>query len=439
MKYGEVGIAPGGAAHVTGRRVLRHCSLEDTNRKMGTFALGTFAGWSLVVLVARLVRGTFFAVFAAVIFGVHALSSVGLAAPGGALFPVFVALQVATLIHFLVLSRPRMRGRLYRAFVSWPASWFVAACFLGIPWSVAHALGLHPPLDFLPFALATVGFSQSMFAREEDVHVRLDDPSVATETPVRAPLARQADGTSRPLRIVQLTDTHLGPFMSVDALAAIAERAVARDPDLILLTGDYMTMESQQTPEHLVRALAPLAKARGRVFACHGNHDHEAPDIVAEAMRANGITLLLDDEAVVETAAGPVQIIGAEFTRGDRAGHLSRLAHAFPRREGHLRLWLLHHPGAFADIPEGEADLVLSGHTHGGQLGLVSLGLPFTAVSAMSDIPDHGLWARGRDRLYVHRGTCHYGFPLRLGVPSERSMLHVTMPADGRAGQGAAA
>ena len=399
---------------------------------MGTFALGTFAGWSLVVLVARLVRGPFFAVFAAVIFGVHSLSSVGLASPGSALFPVFVALQVATLVHFLVLSKPSMRGPLYRAFVSWPASWFVAACFLGIPWSVAQAFGLHPPLEFLPFALATVGFSQSMFAREEDVHVRLDDPPLPTERPVRAPVARDADGSSRPLRIVQLTDTHLGPFMSVDALAAICERAVAREPDLILLTGDYMTMESQQSPEHLVRALAPLAKARGRVFACHGNHDHEAPAIVAEAMRANGITLLLDDEAVVETPAGPVQILGAEFTRGDRASHLGRLASRFPRIDGHLRLWLLHHPGAFADIPEGEADLVLSGHTHGGQLGLVSLGVPHTAVSMFSDIPDHGLWARGRDRLYVHRGTCHYGFPLRLGVPSERSMLHVTMPRRAR-------
>jgi predicted MPP superfamily phosphohydrolase len=40
-------------------------------------------------------------------------------------------------------------------------------------------------------------------------------------------------------------------------------------------------------------------------------------------------------------------------------------------------------------------------------------------------LPDHGLWARGRDRLYVHRGTGHYGFPLRLGVPSEESLLRV--------------
>ena len=89
----------------------------------------------------------------------------------------------------------------------------------------------------------------------------------------------------------------------------------------------------------------------------------------------------------------------------------------------------LHDPGAFIHLPEGEADLVLSGHTHGGQVGLVSLGLPYTMMRAFVKMPDHGLWARGTDRLYVHRGTGHYGFPLRLGVPAEESVLSVHSPA----------
>jgi hypothetical protein len=68
---------------------------------------------------------------------------------------------------------------------------------------------------------------------------------------------------------------------------------------------------------------------------------------------------------------------------------------------------------------------VLSGHTHGGQVGLLWLGLPHTMLSAFSSIPDHGLWSRGSDLLYVHRGTGHYGFPIRVGVPPEESVLHV--------------
>ena len=68
---------------------------------------------------------------------------------------------------------------------------------------------------------------------------------------------------------------------------------------------------------------------------------------------------------------------------------------------------------------------MLAGHTHGGQVGLVSLGLAFTMLRAFVKAPDHGFWARGTDRLYVHRGTGHYGFPLRLGVPAEESLLRV--------------
>jgi predicted MPP superfamily phosphohydrolase len=58
-------------------------------------------------------------------------------------------------------------------------------------------------------------------------------------------------------------------------------------------------------------------------------------------------------------------------------------------------------------------------------VGLLRLGLDATVVSALSDVPDHGAWALGRARLYVHRGTGHYGFPLRIGVPAERSLLRV--------------
>jgi predicted MPP superfamily phosphohydrolase len=141
-----------------------------------------------------------------------------------------------------------------------------------------------------------------------------------------------------------------------------------------------------------------------------------------------GARLLVDDAALVETAAGPVQIVGMDFHFARRAERMAAVCARHPRVEGALRLVMLHDPGAFRHLPEGEGDLVLSGHTHGGQLGLVSLGLPHTVIRLFVDMPDHGLWARGRDRLYVHRGTGHYGFPLRIGVPAEDSLLRVHLP-----------
>ena len=132
---------------------------------------------------------------------------------------------------------------------------------------------------------------------------------------------------------------------------------------------------------------------------------------------------------MIATDAGLVQIIGFDFTWRDRAAHLRRVSAEHPRLPTVFRLALLHDPGAFRHLPPGEADLVLSGHTHGGQVGFVSLGLPWTLMRLFARIPDHGLWARGADRLYVHRGTGHYGFPLRLGVPAEESLLAVHAPA----------
>lgn len=215
--------------------------------------------------------------------------------------------------------------------------------------------------------------------------------------------------------------------MSERRLRGICARAVAREPDLILLTGDFLTMESQRDPEVLCRALAPLAEARGRVFACFGNHDHEAPELVVRALARAGVVLLIDDEVIAQPPQGPVQILGFDFVWRGREAHLREVCERFPRLPGHHRIALLHDPGAFRQLPPGTADIVFSGHTHGGQVGLISLGLRWTVLRTLSTIPDHGLWARGSDLLYIHRGTGHYGFPLRLGVPAEESLvrLHV--------------
>jgi len=391
------------------------------------FTAVTILAWFVVVVAAGVLRGRFFGLFAAVMLGVHSASAVALYPYFEWCWPAYLWLHGAVFLHFGSLIWARMRPLPWRLVVTMPGMFFAAAMILAVPWSVAVAVGFDPWAPWLPFALAAVGLLQSVTLSSEEIDVRLDGEVVAARGVSRHP--RGASGEGRTLRIVQITDPHLGPFMSVSRLRSICERAVSREPDLILLTGDFLTMESQQDPEDLERALEPLAKAKGRVFACFGNHDHEAPDIVRGACSAHGITLLVDEEATLDTKAGPVQILGADFVYRDRAGHLEALAEKYPRRDGHLRVILLHDPGAFRHLPEGHGDIVFAGHTHGGQIGLVSLGLPWTFVSGLSSMPDHGLWARGRDRLYVHRGTGHYGFPLRLGVPAEESL--VTLWLDG--------
>ena len=231
--------------------------------------------------------------------------------------------------------------------------------------------------------------------------------------------------SSRPLRIVQISDPHLGPWQSVAALRRRIAELCAHEPDLVLLTGDFLTMEGRGTPGALAEALAPLRGLEGRTFAILGNHDHESLEEVAGGLASNRIRLLVDDEAVVADS-GWVPSRSSEPTtwgRG-RKEHLEGLLARYPRREDHLRMLLLHDPLGFRFVPRGDADLTLSGHTHGGQLGLVSIGLDWT-VLARSAWPDHGLFGHGRNRLYVHRGTGFYGFPLRIGVPGEASLLEL--------------
>lgn len=388
---------------------------------MSLFFAATVAGWAVVVASAALFRSRSYAIARGVLLLVHGLVASALFPHTGPLWPLFVYLHACVFLQSLMLVRPRMRPLWYRLLVSWPDGFFAAGTFLAFPWAIATAFGATPHGLWIPYLLAAFGIVQSFRGRREVVDVVVRDGDSERLRRHRAGDHR----VDRPLQLVQITDPHLGAFMSVARLRNICERAVAREPDLVLLTGDFLTMESQSDPALLGEALAPLSALPGKVFACLGNHDLEAPDTVRAALDDNGVTLLVDDSAVVDTPAGRVQILGADFVWRGRAAHLERLCQAHPRVDGALRIVLLHDPGAFAHLPPGEGDLVLSGHTHGGQLGLVSLGLSPTIVSLLSRSPDHGLWARGRDRLYVHRGTGHYGFPVRLGVPGEESLLRV--------------
>jgi hypothetical protein len=368
------------------------------------------------------------------------------ASAGPALDALWAWGLVATAVHLASLVRARLRGRAFRWLASLPASAFLAMGALALVWLAAllpiraalwlggqeGALAWLRWLDLVPLVVAGLSLATSLRPVEEVVRIPMALAARAAHAPeqlTRLAVERHrrrspAPLATRPLRVVQVTDPHLGPFQPVHRLRAHLERLLAREPDLLLLTGDFLTMEGGGTPGALARALEPLRPFEGRSFAVFGNHDHEAPEEVRAALAESRVRLLDDEEAVVETPVGTVQILGADHVfRGSRE-RLAELFARHPRRDDALRLLLLHDPGRFRHVPAGEVDLTFSGHTHGGQLGLLSLGLGWT-VLARSRWPDHGLFARGTSRLYVHRGTGHYGFPLRIGVPGEASLLEL--------------
>ncbi len=391
------------------------------------FVWGSVIGGLVVVGCAALFRSKAYAVARGVFLTIYTLIAVALEPSAGPMWPVFYALHALVYLQSLALVRPRLRPPWFVALISVPGLFFASGMLLAFPWAIAVAFGATPHGWWLPFIVSLFGVWQSLTTRSEEKPVVIDGTALGSEVARCQAPQQPTAGAPRPLRVVQITDPHLGPFMSVRRLRSICQRAVDRQPDLIVLTGDFLTMESQSDSAWLAEALEPLRQLPGRVFACLGNHDYEALDVVRDALQHAGVRLLMDEAEIVETECCAVQVVGFEFHWRQRAPRMAEVCSAHPRVPGMLRLALLHDPGAFKHLPAGEADLVLSGHTHGGQLGLVSFNLPFTIANAVAKIPDHGLWARGTDRLYVHRGTGHYGFPLRLGVPAEESVLLVYM------------
>ena len=348
---------------------------------------------------------------------------------------VFVYAFVAAGIHAMRLVNARLRTRLYRYAISLPGMALQALGALSLPYFVVmlpvrgalwwfgaeETLDALRWMDFVPVAVVAFAVVTSAGLRREIVRFELggDGPDELRRMPLERHRKAAPPLPARPLRIVQITDPHLGPWQPIHRLQARLRELIAHDPDLVLLTGDFLTMEGNGTPGCLTEALEPLRELEGRCFACFGNHDHEAPEEVRAAMRANGIKLLIDDGTVTETAIGPVQILGADFHREERPEKLGALFEAHPRAAGHVRLLLLHDPLHFRDVAPGEVDLALSGHTHGGQVGLVSFGLDWTVLTR-SRWPDHGLFGHGTSRLYVHRGTGFYGFPCALECLAKR-------------------
>jgi predicted MPP superfamily phosphohydrolase len=422
-----------------------------TDDALDFFRVLAIITWIGVPIYAAIVRGRFYAIFSAVMLSFALPSALILhfrlreffSADGTLLLDLIFAYSMAAAgIQLAHLVRARMRGSLFRWLISVPAQTFIAGGMLATPWLILlfpirlllgwlgweATLAAWTLVEAIPLLVAVLSIVTSMTTRLETVRFRLSQqgPTELQRVPVERFRGRAPEPLlERPLRVVQLTDTHLGPWQSVSRLHDRIALLVAREPDLVLLTGDFLTMESMGSPGCLKEALAPLVPIADRCAAIFGNHDHEAPDHVRDAMSALGIRLLIDDEACFETPIGPVQIVGADYVNKERRRHLDELLRRFPRRPDHLRLLLLHDPLAFHAVPEDEVDLVLSGHTHGGQIGLVSLGIDWTVLSG-TRWPDQGLFARGASRLYVHRGTGFYGFPLRVGVPAEFSVLEIS-------------
>ena len=227
------------------------------------------------------------------------------------------------------------------------------------------------------------------------------------------------------LRVAHLSDIHVGGAMNRARLLRVMALTNAARPDLAVHTGDFLTHRSGDFDSPLYEALARINAPYGQ-WACLGNHDMDDPEHLVRQLRRAGVTTLRNSLITLSVDGHPLEIAGIDFLFGPLGTGGKRYAD-IPRSWGPRRpvprLLLNHDPRAFAALPQGCADLVLSGHTHGGHVG-VQLGRDHAiTVVGLFGIPDQGLFNRGNMRLFVTRCVGFYGYPMRLGIPPEIALL----------------
>ncbi len=231
------------------------------------------------------------------------------------------------------------------------------------------------------------------------------------------------------LRVAHLSDIHVGGAMNRDRLRHIAALTRSTRPDLVLHTGDFLTHRSGDFDVPLYEALAQIPAPYGH-WACFGNHDFDDPARLVRRLADAGVTALRGRLSTLAIDGQALEIAGLDFLfqRGDRTAQYAPVAARLGPRTGAPRLLLNHDPSAFAALPGDVADLVLSGHTHGGHIG-IQLG-PERAITVVGlvGIPDQGLFERGDMRLFVTRCVGFYGYPMRLGIPPEIALLTLRAP-----------
>ncbi|HKV39321.1 MAG TPA: metallophosphoesterase [Blastocatellia bacterium] len=224
------------------------------------------------------------------------------------------------------------------------------------------------------------------------------------------------------LTVVQMSDIHTGMFMSETEIEECVKIANGLRPGLIVLTGDFVaTRRSQVIP--FMSAMSQL-KARYGVYGCLGNHDMftDSESSIQSAFKQAGFALLRNENKVIEINGSRLNIIGVDFIPSN-AKRRNPLAHALNgiSLEG-TTLLLAHNPNAFPEAAKAGIDLTLSGHTHGGQIGLSVGGMLITPV-ALATMFVAGHFKIGDSHLYVNRGIGTTGPPIRINAPPEITCL----------------
>jgi predicted MPP superfamily phosphohydrolase len=225
-----------------------------------------------------------------------------------------------------------------------------------------------------------------------------------------------------PLRVVQLTDIHAGIYMTPKEIRRYVEQVIALQPDVFVLTGDFISNSTSFLPSCLEEMA--LVHARYGTFATLGNHEHWFGNLneFQIIFRQYNIHLLQNSHQLIQTERGAFAVVGIDDLRTghpDLPGALNGLDSVIPT------LLLSHRPEIFPQAVTHRIPLTLAGHYHGGQIKLSLPGGDVSLAHLVTPYPE-GLYRMNDSYLYVSRGVGTTFTPIRLNAPPEVTLFCLT-------------
>ncbi|HYO96526.1 MAG TPA: metallophosphoesterase [Polyangiaceae bacterium] len=257
-------------------------------------------------------------------------------------------------------------------------------------------------------------------------------PSVSR---VRLPVRREMTSLHG-ITIAQVSDVHVGSYMDAARLDEIRDAMNALGADYHVITGDLLDNHVSQL-ELATRFIRGLAPRRGEVFLCMGNHEYIAArsaDVktIVSGLEGAGAQVLIDEARELRIGQDRIWMGALDYPPSARlAGRRARptreslkLALGQMRDDGAPRVLLSHHPRTYVEARELDFGIMLSGHTHGGQIKLGRIGDHAITPVLPVDFYHNGFYQHAQSRLYVNAGAGGW-LPVRINCPPELTLVQL--------------